>query len=176
MSKTPEISITFLDLQCVYCASRPHRVALGILENTLAFEEERRLKKQCQSLLTVARNLFTHLGRWALYPHAGISSARRSTVLTACVNFLLSLDDVTVLLSQIMSEARQLTEAERCSLFLLDQNELVAKVFDGDVPEKASTVEVRNAVSSASQFLYCTFAKSLYCTALPLRVRLCTLG
>ena len=30
-----------------------------------------------------------------------------------------------------MSEARQLTEAERCSLFLKDRDELVAKVFDG---------------------------------------------
>ena len=39
-----------------------------------------------------------------------------------------------------MSEARQLTQAERCSLFLVDrrQNELVAKVFDGDIPEKAN--------------------------------------
>ena len=32
-----------------------------------------------------------------------------------------------------MTEARQLTKAERCSLFLLEseQQELVAKVFDG---------------------------------------------
>ena len=42
-------------------------------------------------------------------------------------------DDVPVLLRQIMSEARQLTSAERCSLFLVDDKnqELVAKVFDG---------------------------------------------
>ena len=35
-----------------------------------------------------------------------------------------------------MSEARQLTQASRCSLFLLDRksNELVAKVFDGAQP------------------------------------------
>ena len=34
-----------------------------------------------------------------------------------------------------MSEARKLTQAERCSLFLLDHknNELIAKVFDGDI-------------------------------------------
>ena len=38
-----------------------------------------------------------------------------------------------MLLRQIMSEARQLTSAERCSLFLVDDKnrELVAKVFDG---------------------------------------------
>ena len=38
-----------------------------------------------------------------------------------------------VLLRQIMSEARHLTAAERCSLFLVDDKnrELVAKVFDG---------------------------------------------
>lgn len=35
---------------------------LGTLLNTLAYQEEKRLKIQCQSLLTVARNLFTHLG------------------------------------------------------------------------------------------------------------------
>lgn len=78
-----------------------------LLLNTLAFEEERRLKLQCQSLLRVAKNLFSHL------------------------------DDVTVLLKEIMSEARNLTKAERCSLFLLDKehNELVAKVFDGNLAE-----------------------------------------
>ena len=38
---------------------------------------------------------------------------------------------------EIMSEARKLTQAERCSLFLLDHknNELIAKVFDGDIIE-----------------------------------------
>ena len=40
--------------------------------------------------------------------------------------------DVTVLLRDIMTQARNLTGAERCSLFLVDKrtNELVAKVFD----------------------------------------------
>lgn len=43
-----------------------------------------------------------------------------------------------------MSEARQLTQAERCSLFLLDrkQNELIAKVFDGDISDKPGKSEV----------------------------------
>ena len=42
-------------------------------------------------------------------------------------------DDVELLLKEIMSEARHLTKAERCSLFLLDKQHkcLVAKVFDG---------------------------------------------
>ncbi|XP_071546551.1 cGMP-dependent 3',5'-cyclic phosphodiesterase-like [Panulirus ornatus] len=52
---------------------------------------------------------------------------------------LLPPDDVTVLLREIMAEARQLTDAERCSLFLLDreQNQLVAKVFDGERKEES---------------------------------------
>ncbi|CAG0886160.1 unnamed protein product [Darwinula stevensoni] len=37
------------------------RVVLGPLMAALACSEERRLRKQCQSLLTVARNLFKHL-------------------------------------------------------------------------------------------------------------------
>ena len=42
-------------------------------------------------------------------------------------------DDVTTLLREIMYEAKNLTTAERCSLFLMDETrqELVAKVFDG---------------------------------------------
>ncbi|XP_029823434.1 cGMP-dependent 3',5'-cyclic phosphodiesterase isoform X2 [Ixodes scapularis] len=77
-----------------------------LLKST-AYEEERRLREECQSLLLVAKNLFTHL------------------------------DDVTLLLQEIMADARNLTKAERCSLFLLDkdQNELVAKVFDGNLAE-----------------------------------------
>lgn len=44
-----------------------------------------------------------------------------------------NIDDVELLLKEIMSEARHLTQAERCSLFLLDKQHkcLVAKVFDG---------------------------------------------
>ncbi|XP_063234184.1 cGMP-dependent 3',5'-cyclic phosphodiesterase-like [Bacillus rossius redtenbacheri] len=85
----------------------------GTLLNTFAYEEEMRLKVQCQSLLAVARNLFAHLG------------------------------DVSNLLREIMMEARKLTNAERCSLFLFDSShqELVAKVFDGD----SSKREVRIA-------------------------------
>lgn len=79
------------------------QVCVGGLQTSMALEEELSLKAQLQKLLTVAKNLFSHLG------------------------------DVTVLLRQIMAEARRLTQAERCSLFLVDRqhSELVAKVFDG---------------------------------------------
>ncbi|KAK7503866.1 hypothetical protein BaRGS_00004989, partial [Batillaria attramentaria] len=74
-----------------------------VLTSTLAFQNERKLKNQTQALLHVAKKLFTRL------------------------------DDLTKLLREIMQEARNLTDAERCSVFLLDQDsdELVATVFDG---------------------------------------------
>ncbi|KAI8761655.1 cGMP-dependent 3,5-cyclic phosphodiesterase, partial [Biomphalaria glabrata] len=48
-------------------------------------------------------------------------------------NFGFCDDDLTKLLREIMQEARNLTDAERCSVFLLDKDtdELVAMVFDG---------------------------------------------
>jgi len=63
-----------------------------------------------------------------------------------CVSFILfsnlNLGDFSDLLREIMAEVRKLTNAERCSLFLLDpdQQDLVAKVFDG-----ISTGEVGNS-------------------------------
>ncbi|KAJ8267001.1 hypothetical protein GJAV_G00137090 [Gymnothorax javanicus] len=77
----------------------------SVLTSTLAFQKERKLKSECQALLQVAKNLFTHL------------------------------DDVSVLLQEIIVEARNLSNAEICSVFLLDRvnHELVAKVFDGGV-------------------------------------------
>ncbi|XP_064414102.1 cGMP-dependent 3',5'-cyclic phosphodiesterase [Latimeria chalumnae] len=76
-----------------------------VLTSTLAFQKEQKLKCECQALLQVAKNLFTHL------------------------------DDVSVLLQEIITEARNLSNAEICSVFLLDRSnhELVAKVFDGGV-------------------------------------------
>uniref|UniRef100_A0A6Q2Z829 Phosphodiesterase n=1 Tax=Esox lucius TaxID=8010 RepID=A0A6Q2Z829_ESOLU len=81
------------------------RYTSSVLTSTLAFQKEQRLKFECQALLQVATNLFTHL------------------------------DDVSVLLKEIIAEARSLTSAEICSVFLLDvvSHELVAKVFDGGV-------------------------------------------
>ncbi|XP_014300468.1 cGMP-dependent 3',5'-cyclic phosphodiesterase [Microplitis demolitor] len=88
---------------CIKIVEECFRYCLGLLLNTLRCQEETRLKVQCQDLLTVSRKLFTHLG------------------------------DLPDLLREIMVEARKLTKAERCSLFLLDHehHELVAKVFDG---------------------------------------------
>jgi len=87
------------------------QACIGILLTVFTLEEELSLKSQLQKLLTVAKNLFSHLG------------------------------DVTVLLRQIMAEARRLTQAERCSLFLVDKkhNELVAKVFDGNILPDGTT-------------------------------------
>ncbi|XP_072333561.1 cGMP-dependent 3',5'-cyclic phosphodiesterase isoform X5 [Scyliorhinus torazame] len=79
------------------------RYTATVLTSTMSVQKERKLKTECQALLQVARNLFTHL------------------------------DNVSVLLQEIIQEARNLTNAESCSVFLLEQNntELVAKVFDG---------------------------------------------
>ncbi|XP_025087728.1 cGMP-dependent 3',5'-cyclic phosphodiesterase-like isoform X6 [Pomacea canaliculata] len=87
-----------------------------VLTSTLAFQNERKLKNQTQALLHVARKLFTRL------------------------------DDLTKLLREIMQEARNLTDAERCSVFLLDQDsdELVATVFDGiSTNNKEAQAEIR---------------------------------
>ncbi|KAL5270598.1 hypothetical protein ACHWQZ_G001338 [Mnemiopsis leidyi] len=74
-----------------------------ILTNALTFEQQLSSRERTQALLKVAQNLFTRF------------------------------DNVHVLLREIMQEARMLTQAERCSVFLVDKmtNELVAKVFDG---------------------------------------------
>ncbi|XP_069496347.1 cGMP-dependent 3',5'-cyclic phosphodiesterase isoform X1 [Ambystoma mexicanum] len=81
-----------------------------VLTSTLAFQKEQKLKCECQALLQVAKNLFTHL------------------------------DDVSVLLQEIITEARNLSNAEICSVFLLEKysHELVAKVFDGGVVDDDS--------------------------------------
>uniref|UniRef100_F6VJS8 Phosphodiesterase n=1 Tax=Xenopus tropicalis TaxID=8364 RepID=F6VJS8_XENTR len=49
-------------------------------------------------------------------------------------------DDVSVLLQEIITEARNLSNAEICSVFLLERqsHELVAKVFDGGVVDDES--------------------------------------
>ncbi|XP_041055952.1 cGMP-dependent 3',5'-cyclic phosphodiesterase isoform X1 [Carcharodon carcharias] len=79
------------------------RYTATVLTSTMSVQKEQKLKFECQALLQVARNLFTHL------------------------------DNVSVLLQEVIQEARNLTNAESCSVFLLEQNnkELVAKVFDG---------------------------------------------
>ncbi|XP_043476114.1 cGMP-dependent 3',5'-cyclic phosphodiesterase-like isoform X3 [Leptopilina heterotoma] len=93
------------DHNCTKMVQECFRYCLGLLLSTLRCQEEARLKIQCQNLLAVSRKLFMRLG------------------------------DLSDLLREIMAEARKLTNAERCSLFLLDteQQDLVAKVFDGVV-------------------------------------------
>ncbi|XP_047002049.1 cGMP-dependent 3',5'-cyclic phosphodiesterase-like [Schistocerca americana] len=103
-------------VKCTVLVSECFRYCIGTVLNALAYEEEKRLKLQCQSLLSVAKNLFSRLG------------------------------DFTDLMREIMAEARTLTNAERCSLFIVDQNsdELVAKIFDGEVtPHILKEVRVR---------------------------------
>ncbi|XP_014238608.1 cGMP-dependent 3',5'-cyclic phosphodiesterase-like isoform X1 [Trichogramma pretiosum] len=90
-------------LVCTKIVQECFRYCLSLLLSTLKCQEETKLRLQCQDLLVVSKRLFTRLG------------------------------DLTDLLKEIMTEARKLTKAERCSLFLLEseQQELVAKVFDG---------------------------------------------
>ncbi|XP_076626092.1 cGMP-dependent 3',5'-cyclic phosphodiesterase [Colletes latitarsis] len=99
---------------CTEIVQECFRFCLGFLLNSFTCYEETRLKHQCQKLLAVSRKLFTHLG------------------------------DFSDLLREIMAEVRNLTNAERCSLFLLDpdQQDLVAKVFDG-IAMKESVKEMR---------------------------------
>lgn len=60
--------------------------------------------------------------------------------------YLFFVGHLSDLLKEIMTEARRLTNSERCSLFLLDPDHmhLVAKVFDGVSPADHNT-EVRIA-------------------------------
>ncbi|XP_015181988.1 PREDICTED: cGMP-dependent 3',5'-cyclic phosphodiesterase-like isoform X1 [Polistes dominula] len=94
------------------------RYCLGYVLSSLRCYEETRLKHQCQNILAISRKLITRLG------------------------------DLTDLLREIMTEVRNLTKAERCSLFLLenDQQELVAYVFDG-ISIKEFVKEMRISVS-----------------------------
>jgi len=74
-----------------------------IVCNAIDWKNQLIIQRQNECLLDVSKTLFSHL------------------------------DDVSVLLHNIMEEARKLTKAERCSLFLVDHEagELIAKVFDG---------------------------------------------
>lgn len=46
----------------IYFSRASFRQVLGTLVGAVELEEERRLREQCQSLLAVAKNLFSHLG------------------------------------------------------------------------------------------------------------------
>ncbi|XP_063714234.1 cGMP-dependent 3',5'-cyclic phosphodiesterase-like isoform X2 [Symsagittifera roscoffensis] len=84
-------------------AHNTFRYTTTVLTSTIAYQKEKRLKTQTETMLNVAKNLFSQL------------------------------EDMTELLKLVMQEARNLCNAERCSLFLVNENrqQLVAKVFDG---------------------------------------------
>ncbi|PIK40911.1 hypothetical protein BSL78_22243, partial [Apostichopus japonicus] len=108
------------------------RYTVPVLTSTLALQTERELKQDTQSMLQVAKNLFTHL------------------------------DDVSDLLREIMQEARNLTHAERCSLFLVESDELVAKdasevripITQGIAGHVATTGEILNITDVYSHPLF----------------------
>uniref|UniRef100_A0A1Q3FUB5 Phosphodiesterase n=2 Tax=Culex tarsalis TaxID=7177 RepID=A0A1Q3FUB5_CULTA len=89
------------------------RYVLGHLLTAFELFEEKRVRYQCQNLLQVARRLLGNIG------------------------------DLGQLLRGVMTEAKELTTAERCSLFLLDKatGELVSKVFDGNEASKEIRIE-----------------------------------
>ncbi|XP_058446873.1 cGMP-dependent 3',5'-cyclic phosphodiesterase-like [Malaya genurostris] len=89
------------------------RYVLGHLLTAFELFEEKRVRYQCQNLLQVARRLLGKIG------------------------------DLGQLLQGVMTEAKELTAAERCSLFLLDKHtgELVSKVFDGNEASKEIRIE-----------------------------------
>eukprot|EP00795_Rhopilema_esculentum_P000240 gene240-9880_t len=89
------------------------------LKNGLLWKAEMIIKRKNECLLSVTRNLFTHL------------------------------DNLDSILRKIMEEARNITNAERCSLFLVDQDrdELVAKVFDGETTKDDEENELRIPLS-----------------------------
>jgi len=74
------------------------------LKNGMVWKAEMIIKRRNECLLSVTKTLFT------------------------------CLDNLDSILRKIMEEARNMTNAERCSLFLVDREreELVAKVFDGE--------------------------------------------
>ncbi|KAH0955091.1 hypothetical protein HN011_006527 [Eciton burchellii] len=76
------------------------RFCLGYLLSSLCCYEESRLRHQCENLLAISRKLFRHLG------------------------------DFSNLLCEIATEVRKITNAEKCTLFLLDpdQQDLIAVV------------------------------------------------
>jgi len=79
--------------------------------------------------------------------------------------FCAVLDDMGMLLGEIIQEARSLTNAERCSVFLVDSatNQLVAKVFDGIV--SMDEVRIRNGVGFGlwAKIVMGTFALIVLC-------------
>ncbi|XP_059616189.1 cGMP-dependent 3',5'-cyclic phosphodiesterase-like isoform X2 [Phlebotomus argentipes] len=89
------------------------RYTLGHLLTAFELFEEKRVRDQCQNLLRVARRLLGKIG------------------------------DLGKLMRGVMAEAKDLANAERCSLFLIDKytGELVSKVFDGNEATEELRIE-----------------------------------
>ena len=92
------------------------RSCIGVLLTNLTLESELRIKSHLQKLLTVAKNLFSHLGK--NYCYNTNKSDERISFVCECKIFVCEclevmngvVGDVTVLLRQIMAEARHLTQ------------------------------------------------------------------
>ena len=110
------------------------RYILGHLSTSFDLFEEKLVTQQCQNLLQVARRLLSQIGNFFQY-----SEMKRKK--NNCLQFP-NTGDLGQLLRGVMAEAKNMTAAERCSLFLIDEytGELVSKVFDSD---EASTNEIR---------------------------------
>lgn len=97
---------------------------MGHLMTAVELFEEQRVREQCQNLLRVAKHMLGKIGEKF---YAITHSSQISLKLTPFKG------DLGELLKGVMQEAKTITNAERCSLFLIDDNgELVSKVFDGN--------------------------------------------
>jgi len=105
-----------------------------ILESSLVLQREIKSRQESEAMLQIAKNLFTHLG------------------------------DVRLLLGEIIQSARNLTSAERCSVFLSDENtnELVATIFDGiSTTVDENVKEIRFPITQGIAGLVATTGKTL---------------
>ncbi|XP_063702295.1 cGMP-dependent 3',5'-cyclic phosphodiesterase-like [Culicoides brevitarsis] len=94
------------------------KYSVGHLLTAVELYEEKRVRGQCQNLLRVAKHMLGKIG------------------------------DLGELLKGVMQEAKNLTNAERCSLFLIDDNgELVSKVFDGNDSSEEIKIEMGKGIA-----------------------------
>ena len=57
------VRVKSIFLQNIILKNQIFRYVLGTLVKAVELEEEKRLREQCQTLLKVAKNLFSHLGK-----------------------------------------------------------------------------------------------------------------
>uniref|UniRef100_A0A336L6K6 Phosphodiesterase n=1 Tax=Culicoides sonorensis TaxID=179676 RepID=A0A336L6K6_CULSO len=100
------------------CIQETFKYSIGHLLTSVELFEEKRVRGQCQNLLRVAKHLLGKIG------------------------------DLGELLKGVMQEAKNITNAERCSLFLIDDNgELVSKVFDGNDSSEEVRIEMGKGIA-----------------------------